>query len=105
SLTYVENYFSSSRGRHTRSKRDWSSDVCSSDLFLQVGQVTPIFFSIGFVFRHSGKLEQAINFPYLPILYTIGCPHFSQSIPAGSSLISIDSISFSALSSRSRKSW
>src|SRR5699024_11783878 len=22
----------SSRGRHTRSKRDWSSDVCSSDL-------------------------------------------------------------------------
>src|SRR5699024_11263997 len=25
-------FFSSSR-RHTRSKRDWSSDVCSSDLF------------------------------------------------------------------------
>src|SRR5699024_11758431 len=25
--------FSSSR-RHTRSKRDWSSDVCSSDLFV-----------------------------------------------------------------------
>src|SRR5699024_11385703 len=24
--------FVSSRGRHTRSKRDWSSDVCSSDL-------------------------------------------------------------------------
>src|SRR5699024_11136030 len=24
--------FSSSRRRHTRSKRDWSSDVCSSDL-------------------------------------------------------------------------
>src|SRR5699024_4303106 len=24
----------SSRRRHTRSKRDWSSDVCSSDLFL-----------------------------------------------------------------------
>src|SRR5699024_12062642 len=26
--------FVSSRGRHTRSKRDWSSDVCSSDLLL-----------------------------------------------------------------------
>src|SRR5699024_5725189 len=26
--------FFSSRRRHTRSKRDWSSDVCSSDLFL-----------------------------------------------------------------------
>src|SRR5699024_2838807 len=27
----------SSRRRHTRSKRDWSSDVCSSDLHLQIG--------------------------------------------------------------------
>src|SRR5699024_11781005 len=27
-------FFMSSRRRHTRSKRDWSSDVCSSDLFL-----------------------------------------------------------------------
>src|SRR6266536_3577109 len=25
-------FFFSSRGRHTRSTRDWSSDVCSSDL-------------------------------------------------------------------------
>src|SRR5699024_11347555 len=29
-------FFFSSRRRHTRSKRDWSSDVCSSDLALQV---------------------------------------------------------------------
>src|SRR5207249_5292753 len=29
-------FFFSSRRRHTRSKRDWSSDVCSSDL-LEVG--------------------------------------------------------------------
>src|SRR5699024_10807210 len=29
-------FFFSSRRRHTRSKRDWSSDVCSSDLFLVV---------------------------------------------------------------------
>src|SRR5699024_11239870 len=28
-------FFFSSRRRHTRSKRDWSSDVCSSDLFGQ----------------------------------------------------------------------
>src|SRR5438067_13435188 len=27
-----EIFFFSSRRRHTRSKRDWSSDVCSSDL-------------------------------------------------------------------------
>src|SRR3989440_4145964 len=28
-------FFFSSRRRHTRSDRDWSSDVCSSDLYLQ----------------------------------------------------------------------
>src|SRR5699024_11882745 len=29
-------FFFSSRRRHTRSKRDWSSDVCSSDLCLLI---------------------------------------------------------------------
>src|SRR5699024_11803290 len=29
---HVVLFFFSSRRRHTRSKRDWSSDVCSSDL-------------------------------------------------------------------------
>src|SRR5699024_11680934 len=29
-------FFFSSRRRHTRSKRDWSSDVCSSDLSSKV---------------------------------------------------------------------
>src|SRR5699024_12039081 len=29
-------FFFSSRRRHTRSKRDWSSDVCSSDLLALV---------------------------------------------------------------------
>src|SRR5699024_1156452 len=32
-LSTVMCFFFSSRRRHTRSKRDWSSDVCSSDLF------------------------------------------------------------------------
>src|SRR5699024_12759683 len=32
-------FFSASRRRHTRSKRDWSSDVCSSDL--SVGMFQP----------------------------------------------------------------
>src|SRR5699024_11365267 len=31
-------FFFSSRRRHTRSKRDWSSDVCSSDLTITVLQ-------------------------------------------------------------------
>src|SRR5690349_22230952 len=30
--TFSLNFFFSSRRRHTRSLRDWSSDVCSSDL-------------------------------------------------------------------------
>src|SRR5699024_11313715 len=30
---HSQHFFFSSRRRHTRSKRDWSSDVCSSDLF------------------------------------------------------------------------
>ena len=31
-------FFFSSRRRHTRLRRDWSSDVCSSDLALPVGE-------------------------------------------------------------------
>src|SRR5204862_2797967 len=33
-------FFFSSRRRHTRSLRDWSSDVCSSDLDLRFDGVT-----------------------------------------------------------------
>src|SRR3989449_9306413 len=34
---YVLSFFFSSRRRHTRCSRDWSSDVCSSDLAYQQG--------------------------------------------------------------------
>src|SRR5207249_9239947 len=34
----VKDFFFSSRRRHTRSKRDWSSDVCSSDLRQRLGR-------------------------------------------------------------------
>src|SRR5699024_11463845 len=34
----------SSRRRHTRSKRDWSSDVCSSDLLIrEYGEIEGLF--------------------------------------------------------------
>src|SRR5699024_11475706 len=36
---YIVLFFFSSRRRHTRSKRDWSSDVCSSDLELRMAPV------------------------------------------------------------------
>src|SRR5699024_2334251 len=35
-------FFFSSRRRHTRSKRDWSSDVCSSDLHLVINSVEEV---------------------------------------------------------------
>src|SRR6266496_3651244 len=35
-------FFFSSRRRHTRSLRDWSSDVCSSDLDVDVAQIEQI---------------------------------------------------------------
>src|SRR5690606_39871362 len=35
-ITFLFFFFFSSRRRHTRFSRDWSSDVCSSDLFVLV---------------------------------------------------------------------
>src|SRR5207249_8234502 len=37
----------SSRRRHTRSKRDWSSDVCSSDLGLSADSAGNVYVAIG----------------------------------------------------------
>src|SRR5699024_12231825 len=37
-----------SRRRHTRSKRDWSSDVCSSDLMLGTIFFGAFMFSVGY---------------------------------------------------------
>src|SRR5699024_12168163 len=38
---YYSDFFFSSRRRHTRSKRDWSSDVCSSDLNFRLDRDNP----------------------------------------------------------------
>src|SRR5690625_6124137 len=37
SMWYSSSFFFSSRRRHTRWPRDWSSDVCSSDLVFHLG--------------------------------------------------------------------
>src|SRR5699024_12048726 len=37
SVFLICHFFFSSRRRHTRSKRDWSSDVCSCDLIVPPG--------------------------------------------------------------------
>src|SRR5699024_12012323 len=44
-------FFFSSRRRHTRSKRDWSSDVCSSDLFsFLINHVQVVLFHVPSLF-------------------------------------------------------
>src|SRR5690625_4352991 len=42
-MTFLVLFFFSSRRRHTRWPRDWSSDVCSSDLPITVPNVLPKF--------------------------------------------------------------
>src|SRR5699024_11549235 len=46
SLFYRYIYFSSRR-RHTKSKRDWSSDVCSSDLVYILNKTTQTYRWLG----------------------------------------------------------
>src|SRR5437868_8803803 len=52
--TILLTFFFSSRRRHTRSKRDWSSDVCSSDLWIEF----PIYFVTACTFRRRPMLAR-----------------------------------------------
>src|SRR5699024_11329126 len=60
-------FFFSSRRRHTRSKRDWSSDVCSSDLAFVTDSSPPrtiTFFAFNRLISASvsfGKLLALVN--------------------------------------------
>src|SRR5699024_11828531 len=50
-------FFFSSRRRHTRSKRDWSSDVCSSDLFM--------------LYNYGAAILRAVGDTKRPLIYLI----------------------------------
>src|SRR3989440_1753192 len=62
SLHCVYIFFFSSRRRHTRSDRDWSSDVCSSDLFdegelenkRRIRELEATMGDLGFSFHNNG---------------------------------------------------
>src|SRR5699024_12100806 len=55
-IVSMDMFFFSSRRRHTRSKRDWSSDVCSSDLFLLVISMHLVTSKLkGIPSRHLGQ--------------------------------------------------
>src|SRR2546421_4857001 len=56
-------FFFSSRRRHTRSDRDWSSDVCSSDLHKRNFFICAIFFrsNIYWLVRESLHFSNLFN--------------------------------------------
>src|SRR2546422_8887977 len=56
-------FFFSSRRRHTRCSRDWSSDVCSSDLWLKFGALVAIAFIFGLAFASTLGLPKAGGLP------------------------------------------
>src|SRR2546428_2080596 len=65
-VTGVQTCFLSSRRRHTRSDRDWSSDVCSSDLLLErVILLQPHYLEahrlLGIVRFHAGQPSEALE--------------------------------------------
>src|SRR5206468_5436361 len=94
-------FFFSSRRRHTRSDRDWSSDVCSSDLILGVvkdasGALIPGV-SIAVKHTESGLTRTAISsergaysVPLLPVgayEITTMMPGFKQVVRSGINLV------------------
>src|SRR5438067_12760354 len=56
-------FFFSSRRRHTRSKRDWSSDVCSSDLLalMRLGRAADAVGSYQQSLRYRPQEPEAVN--------------------------------------------
>src|SRR5699024_11372386 len=74
----------SSRRRHTRSKRDWSSDVCSSDLRFRRGGLGPRPLRLGFL-RNGGLLPRG----FLRLLL--------RRVLAGSPLLGLDVLGFHRL--------
>src|SRR5205809_1617969 len=58
-------FFFSSRRRHTRCSRDWSSDVCSSDLLMVVST---------FMLRQPAVNPIRASFATLPFLYSVMLP-------------------------------
>ena len=57
-------FFFSSRRRHTRLSRDWSSDVCSSDLVAKVLDFKAVGRNNLFSFLRDAGILMADNVPY-----------------------------------------
>src|SRR5699024_11532775 len=72
----------SSRRRHTRSKRDWSSDVCSSDLCCSGGKLSKERVTVLVIVNMTGSIKKKLlvigkskkprcfrNVKRLPVIY------------------------------------
>src|SRR2546430_8183872 len=78
-VSYV--FFFSSRRRHTRFDCDWSSDVCSSDLFAGIGWLEGVLQSAGFacvVVSHDryfleDRKSTRLNSSHSQISYAVFC--------------------------------
>src|SRR5690625_7581531 len=75
-------FFFSSRRRHTRWPRDWSSDVCSSDLYLQLFNSSIDFFK-GMSFNTLNVYRSAIPLFAGVVIMTFPASYF-ESIPTRS---------------------
>src|SRR2546429_3271546 len=69
-------FFFSSRRRHTRCSRDWSSDVCSSDLFKAFERFSHWLTAISFVVLGLTGLN--ITFGKIVLLPLLGPDTFSD---------------------------
>src|SRR5699024_11468136 len=84
-IATASGFFLSSRRRHTRSKRDWSSDVCSSDLELGTGFVPFSPLGKGFL---TGTVSTSAEFADGDIRSTI--PRFTaDNLDANQALVQI----------------
>src|SRR5438067_9887028 len=78
-IFYILFFFFSSRRRHTRSKRDWSSDVCSSDLRIRSEKRHPIaWFHVDQRKHHRSqdhrdRKSTRLNSSHVSISYAVFC--------------------------------
>src|SRR2546429_8336279 len=76
-------FFFSSRRRHTRCSRDWSSDVCSSDLGNTMGQKThPYGFRLGFNKPFKSRWYADKEYAHFPDIFVQQGGVFLVGVPA-----------------------
>src|SRR5216683_4825029 len=77
-------FFFSSRRRHTRSDRDWSSDVCSSDLVAgEVEQPVAAQYLVGIVDEGGEQIELAGGEPHLAAVGRYQLARGEVEVPTG----------------------